>query len=193
MIAACVLPFTAFNYNTFHDFLLLNSNGGFWFYASNHPGQGLTFDPNFVPPMPAGLAGLGEPARDRALYREALAIIVSEPVRFVQLSLNRTKDYFWVLPSEQSSALSNLARTLSFALYAPFMLVGLFLSRKQWRVCLPLYLYLAFDTLLHLSSWAAPRYRLPSDTILMIFAAYCLVRLVPALQARRHHAPQVAA
>src|SRR5205814_9182658 len=112
----------------------------------------------------------------------------ADPARFILLSLNRTKDYFWLLPSDQSSALSNLARTLSFALYAPFMLVGLWWSRHRWRLCLPLYLYLAFDTLLHLSSWAAPRYRLPSDTVLMIFAAFCLVQLADSVEARRAQA-----
>ena len=173
--------------------LLLNSNGGFWFYASNHPLQGTTFDPNFVPPIPPALMGLAEPAIDRALFREALGFIASDPVRFAQLSLNRTKDYFWLLPSEQSPALSNLARTLSFALYAPFMLLGLFLSRSQWRACLPLYLYLAFDTVLHLSSWAAPRYRLPSDTILMIFASLCVVRLAKVFGPRLNRAARVSA
>jgi len=191
IIAACVLPFTLRNYLTYHDFLLLNSNGGFWFYASNHPAQGTNFDPNLVPPLPPALVGLSEPAMDRALFREALGFVASDPARFVQLSLNRTKDYFWLLPSEQSSALSNLARTLSFALYAPFMLLGLIVSFKGWRACMLLYMYLAFDTVLHLSSWAAPRYRLPSDTILMVFAALCLVRLAQALGARLNRAPRV--
>jgi hypothetical protein len=185
VVAACVLPFTLNNYLTYHDFLLLNSNSGFWFYASNHPGQGTTFDPNFVPPIPAALVGLSEPAIDRALLREALGFISADPARFLKLSLNRAKDYFWLLPSEQSSTISNLARALSFTLYAPFMVVGLVASFKQWRECLLLYMYLVFDAVLHLTSWAAPRYRLPSDAILMVFAALILVRIGAWLQARR--------
>src|SRR5205823_3883251 len=78
IMAACVLPITAFNYTTFHDFLLLNSNGGYWFYASNHPSQGTNFDPNAVPPLPPALVDLAEPARDRALYREALRFVLAD-------------------------------------------------------------------------------------------------------------------
>jgi hypothetical protein len=37
------------------------------------------------------------------------------------------------------------------------MVAGLLLSFRHWRVCLPLYLYVGFDTVLHLISWSAPR------------------------------------
>lgn len=187
--ALFVLPWTARNYLVYDDFLLLNSNGGFWFYAANHPDQGTDFDPTFVPHIPAELAGQPEPAIDRALYRAALDFVVADPARFVRLSVSRLNDYFWLLPSEDSSLVSNLARIFSFGLYLPFMLGGLYLSRRCWRRCLPLYLYLAFDASLHLISWAAPRYRLPSDALLMIFAGAAVValarQLVPARLAPR--------
>ncbi len=62
------------------------------------------------------------------------------------------------------------------------MVYGLWLSRRRWRACLPLYLYQAFDTALHLASWAAPRYRLPGDALLLVFA-WSVRRLGP----RHHH------
>jgi 4-amino-4-deoxy-L-arabinose transferase-like glycosyltransferase len=178
VIALCIAPWTARNYLVYHDFLLLNSNGGYFFYSANHPLQGTNFNQDFVAPLPDSARGLNEAAEDRALYREAFGIIASDPARFVLLSLNRTKDYFWLLPSEQSSTLSNLSRLFSFTLYLPFMLGGLALSRAQWRLCLPLYLYVAFDAVVHLSSWAAPRYRLPSDAVLIVFAGLCTATLV---------------
>ncbi len=181
MIVLSIAPWTVRNYFVYQDFLLLNSNGGYFFYASNHPAQGTHFDPNYAPPPPDSVRGLNEAAEDRALYREALAIVVSDPQRFVLLSLNRAKDYFWLLPSDQSSLISNVSRLFSFALYLPFMLLGLALSRRQWRVCLPLYLYVLFDTMLHLASWAAPRYRLPSDSVLMVFAALAVATIIAHL------------
>lgn len=170
IIAAMVLPWTVRNFLVFHDFLLLNSNSGFWFYSSNHPSQGTSFDPNFVAPIPEQLQGLSEPAEDRALLSAGLEFIASDPTRFVLLSINRTKDYFWLVPSEQSSLLSNISRLLSFTLYLPFMLYGLWLSRQHWRHCMPLYLYVGFDAILCLTTWAAPRYRLPTDALMMVFA-----------------------
>lgn len=172
--SAVILPWTVRNYLTYHDFLLLNSNSGYWFYASNHPNQGTVFNPDYAPPVPDSLKGLQEPALDRALLREGIGFVVADPVRFLLLSLNRVKDYYWLLPSEQSSSVSNLARLLSFPLYLPFMLYGVWLSRHQWRLCLPFYLYVTMDALLCLGSWSAPRYRLPSDAVLMPFTGLAM-------------------
>ena len=98
LIAAFILPWTLRNYLTYHDFLLLNSNGGYWLYSSNHPDQGTNFNPNYAAPIPQDLRGLAEPALDRALYSRALGFIEADPRRFLLLSLNRTKDFFWLLP-----------------------------------------------------------------------------------------------
>ena len=95
--------------------------------------------------------------------------------------MSRIPHYFWLLPSGESSVISNVGRLCSFTLSLPFMLAGLFLSRHRWRACLPLYLYVAFDTTLHLTSWAAPRYRLPSDAVMMIFAGLAVVTLAERL------------
>lgn len=178
MVALCVLPWTWFNYRTFGDFLLLNSNGGYFLYASNHPAQGVSFNPTFVAPVDESLRQRSEPARDRALYRAALGFAATDPVRLVRLSISRIPDYFWVLPSSGSSRVSNLARLLSFTLYLPLFVHGLYLSRRRWRLVLPLYAYVAFDTALHLMSWAAPRYRLPSDVLLMAVAGLSVTVLV---------------
>ena len=182
LIGLCVLPWTARNYAAFGDFLLLNSNGGYFLYASNHPDQGMTFDPTFTAPIPAHLVGKPEPTIDRALLRIGLGFIADDPVRFLRLSGSRAASYFWLLPSTASTPLSNLARVLSFTLYLPFMLYGLVLSRRRWRACMPLYLYVVVDTVLHLSTWAAPRYRLPSDALLIVFAGLAVVDLAARLR-----------
>jgi 4-amino-4-deoxy-L-arabinose transferase-like glycosyltransferase len=181
LLALCILPWTARNYAVFHDFLLLNANGGYFLYASNHPDQGTHFDPNFTAPIPADLVGAGEPAIDRGLTRAALGFIAAEPGRFLRLAWSRAGSYFWLTASAESSPISNLARLCSFTLAAPLMLYGLVSSRRRWRQCVPLYLYLLVDTALHLASWSAPRYRLPSDALLMVFAGLAAVDLARRL------------
>lgn len=180
-LALCIAPWTLYNHAVFGDFLLLNSNGGWFAYAGNAASRGTHFDPNYVPPLPPALVDLAEPARDRALYRAAAAEIARDPRRFALLTLDRVPEYFWLLPSARSSALSNAARLLSFTLLAPFMLYGLWLSRRRWHVCLPLYLYVLFDALLHVTTWAAPRYRLPSDAVLLVFAGAAVVDIARRL------------
>ena len=193
VIGLFVLPWTIYNYITFNDFLLLNSNGGYWFYSSNHPMQGTNFDQNFAAPLPEALKGLGEPAEDRALYQAGIGFVLADPGRFVLLSISRLDDYYWFGLSDQSTILSNLGRILSFALYLPFMVYGLILSWRRWRVCVPLYLYIGFDAALCLATWAAPRYRLPSDAILMVFAGLAVVtlamqtKLIPRLNVLRRN------
>jgi hypothetical protein len=186
-MALCILPWTVRNYVVFGDLLLLNSNGGYVLYASNHPERGVDFDPTFAPPLPDAVRGLPEPAADRALARAGFASITSDPWRFVRLSWSRLSDYYWLTPTPQASALANLARGMSFGLYAPLMLYGLLLSRRAWRACLPLYLYVGFDAALHLTSWAAPRYRLPSDAVLMVCAALALLDLAARARALLTH------
>jgi len=177
VVAVMIAPWTVRNYRVFGEFLLLNSNGGFFFYSSNHPNQGVDFDPNYVAPIPPALVGLPEPTVDRALYRTTVGFILNDPGRFVRLTLSRVPEHFWLLPSTQSSMSANLARLCSFTLYLPFMIAGLVLSLRQWRACLPLYLYVGFETTLHLMSWSAPRYRLPSDAIMIVFAGVAVARL----------------
>lgn len=178
IMALCVLPWTIYNYVTFHDFLLLNSNGGYWFYASNHPLQGTDFDGTLAPPIPVELRGLPEPAVDRALLKIGLGYIVEDPARFLRLSASRIPAQFWLLPSEESALVSNVARLFSFTLYLPFFLLGIWVARRSWRNCLPLFLYVGFDNILCLSSWSGARYRLPSDAVMMTFAGVALVYLV---------------
>ncbi len=175
VVALFVSPWTLYNYHRFGQFLLLNSNGGYWLYASNHPSRGTHFDGNEAPPIPEELRGLNEAALDRELFRRGLQSIVAGPRRFLLLSFDRLRSYFWLAPSVRSSPASNLGRLLAFGAFLPFMLRGLWLSRRFWRSCLPLYLYVGFDGLLHLISWAAPRYRLPSDAVLLAFAGLALV------------------
>jgi len=182
IIALFILPWTVRNYLVFQDFLLLNSNGGYWFYSSNHPDQGTTFDSTFKAPIPDELLNQKEPAIDRALMREGIGFILADPARVALLSVNRLKDYFWLFPTDASTPLSNWSRLLSFGLYLPFMVYGLFLSRREWRMCLPLYLYVAFDGIFCLLTWAAPRYRLPSDVIMMVFAGLAVVTLAARLR-----------
>ena len=177
VLLLCVLPWTVRNYAVFGQFLLLNSNGGYWLYCANHPGQGTRFDPTFTAPPPARLAHLEEPALDRALFREGLGFMRDDPGRVARLTLSRIPAYLWALPSSESSLLANVGRVGSFTLCLPLMLAGVALSAPRWRRCLPLYLYVLLDGVFHLLTWAAPRYRLPSDAVMMVFAGLTVERL----------------
>jgi hypothetical protein len=91
--------------------------------------------------------------------------------------MDKTLEYFKFWPSSASSSVSNLGRVLSFGLFLPLMVWGLWLSFSRWRRFSLLYLFMVIHTSIHLVSWPALRYRLPVDAVLMVFAGLAVVDL----------------
>ncbi len=183
IIVLIIAPWTIRNYRVYHQFLLLNSNAGYAFYASNHPHLGTQWsNDNIVVPVPKELSGQNEAQLDHALTQMGIQFIVADPKRYLWLTLNKTLEYFKFWPSSDSSRISNLNRVLSFGLYLPFMLLGLYLSFSRWRNFVPLYLFLIIHTGIHLLSWPSLRYRLPVDAVSMVFAGLALIELPKQLK-----------
>ena len=186
IIFLLIIPWTMRNYLVYREFLLLNSNAGYALYASNHPHLGTHWsNDNIVVPVPVELKGQNEAQLDRALTQRGLGFILTDPKRYLRLTLDKTMEFFWFWPSNTSSRISNLNRVLSFGLYLPFMVLGLGLSVSRWRNFVPLYLFIVVHTGIHLLSWPSPRYRLPVDAVLMVFAGLTLVELAKQLKTWR--------
>ncbi len=189
-----IVPFTIRNYLVYNDFLLLNSNAGYAMYSAQHPFHGTSFQEFTAAPIPAELltAGLNEAQLDHALMRRGINFILAEPGRYLLLSLSRVPDYFEFWPTSDSSLLYNLGRTMSFGIFLPFMLHGLWIAIRQggglrsltaWErfSVTPLALvliFMVFYSLLHICTWAMPRYRLPVDAVALPFAALSLKKLI---------------
>lgn len=183
IIVVLISPWTLRNYQVYGEFLPLNSNAGYALFASNHPNLGKQWNNKLVVvPVPEELAGQNEAQIDRALTRKGLQFILADPNRYAWLTLSKSLEYFKFGPSSESGWLSNLVRMLSFGLYLPFMLWGLYLSMPRWRSFAVLYLFIFIHTSIHLLSWPAPRYRLPVDAVLMLFAAISVVELAKQLR-----------
>jgi 4-amino-4-deoxy-L-arabinose transferase-like glycosyltransferase len=192
IIILMIAPWTIRNYLVFHQFLLLNSNAGYAFFASNNPNLGTDWRNDIVVvPIPEELAGQNEAELDRALTRKGIQFIVADPERYLRLTLDKTLEYFKFWPSSESGRISNLVRVFSFGLYLPFMLLGLCLSLARWRSFAILYLFIVIHTGIHLLSWPAPRYRLPVDAVSMVFAGLALIELVRQLKTRRRRLPLI--
>ena len=191
VIALLIAPWTVRNYLIYHQFLPLNSNAGYAFYASNNPNLGTDWRNELVVvPVPEELVGQNEAKLNQALTLKGFEFIIADPLRYLWLNLDKTLEYFKFWPSSDSSIISNLGRVLSFGLYLPFMLLGLGLSLSRWRSFVPLYLFMVIHTGIHLLSWPALRYRLPVDAVLMVFAGLTLIELANQFKTwRRDHSP----
>jgi 4-amino-4-deoxy-L-arabinose transferase-like glycosyltransferase len=192
IIILMIAPWTIRNYLVFHQILLLNSNAGYAFFASNNPNLGTDWRNDVVVvPVPDELAGQNEAQLDRALTRRGIQFILADPERYVRLTLDKTLEYFKFWPSRESGQMSNLVRVFSFGLYLPFMLLGLYLSFARWRSFAVLYLFIVIHTGIHLLSWPAPRYRLPVDAVSMVFAGMAILELTRQLKTRRRRFPLI--
>lgn len=187
VIVTLIVPWTMRNYRAFDTFVLLNTNSGYAFFWGNHPIYGTHFvgilpgdGPSYQDLVPVELRQLNEAELDRALLKEGMKFVFDDPVRYVLLSLSRTREYFKFWPSEESSTISNLARVGSFGVLLPLILYGLWVSAVlAWKteafsiraMVVLLGLFCMVYTGLHLLTWALIRYRLPVDAVLLIVAA----------------------
>jgi 4-amino-4-deoxy-L-arabinose transferase-like glycosyltransferase len=196
VIGVFIAPWTVRNYQAFGRFVLLNTNAGYAFFWGNHPIQGMNFisilpDKTYHELIPQELRSLDEAALDAALMQRGFGFVIEDPVRYVVLSLSRTKDYLEFWPSTDSGLLSNISRVLSFGLYLPFMVYGIWRTARGQtiartgggRALMLLYAFVGMYSLIHLLSWALVRYRLPVDAVLMPFAALGLLQLTSAVKA----------
>jgi hypothetical protein len=136
-------------------------------------------------PLPEDLLsrGLNEAQWDRELMRRGIGFVVAEPGRYLLLSLSRVQDYFEFWPTPDASLLHNVGRSLSFGILLPFAAYGVYRALRArgnpafypaagWttsEVAL-LLLFVVFYSVLHVMTWAFPRYRLPVDAVLVVFA-----------------------
>lgn len=187
VVVAFIIPFTVRNYQAYGDFLLLNSNAGYAMYSAQHPLHGASFQEYAAAPLPDDLTPRpqNEAQWDRALMARGLQFITDEPGRYLLLSLSRVADYFEFWPTRDSGLVFNLGRLLSFTLFLPLMLYGLWISRLDGRRYSLLYLFIGFYSTLHIMTWAMTRYRLPVDAVLLLFAALGIAELAAKLAARR--------
>jgi hypothetical protein len=191
ILLAAILPFTLRNYRVYGAVLLLNSNAGYAMYSAQHPLHGVSFDAYAAASLPADLTPppANEAQWDQALMARGIQFVLDDPGRYLLLSASRAADYLEFWPKIDSSLLFNVGRIASFTLLLPFMLYGVWVVMWGWRrktrggftfLFSPpafLLLFVLLYSLLHILTWAMPRYRLPVDAVLLIFAAAGLTDL----------------
>jgi len=195
--AAMILPFTIRNYLVFDQFVLLNTNAGYVFFWANHPIHGTNFFsilppdyPSYVDLIPQELLTMDEAALEKELMTRGLQFVLDDPGRYILLSINRLKDYFLFWPKEESGTLSNISRVGSFGIFLPFMIIGIVISLFPGKLkklfpekiinhsaYILIFLFIIVFSGIHLLSWAYVRYRLPVDSVLIIFAAIAIYTL----------------
>jgi len=207
IVVLFVAPFTIRNYIAYGDFLLLNSNAGYAMYSAQHPMHGTSFQEYAAAPLPDDIdhASMNEATWDKELMRRGIGFVLADPGRYLLLSLSRVRDFVEFWPTADTSPLFNLGRVLSIGILLPFMLYGVFLAVRPHRqdsqhlqpaTCNSSRIFnlqssifnlsfMVFYSLLHIFTWAMPRYRLPVDAVALPFAALALWTLAAHIRSRR--------
>lgn len=199
-ILACVLPWTARNWNRLGQPIVTTTHGGYTLLLGNNPafyrevvaqplgtvwdgshgpGQAVWAESINVELQRAGLDA--EVARDRWMSRRARRNMAKEPVLFARACLLRLIRFWNIMPSgEAAGAVPPLIRWGVggfYSLLLPLAAVGAVLSlRRRDSRMLPLLLLIASFTLVHLFYWSNVRMRAPLMPAVAIMAASTLVR-----------------
>jgi hypothetical protein len=119
---------------------------------------------------------------ERKLKELALENIRKDPLSYICLTAQKFF-YFWFEPvgykliSQRSKLLGVIDLAAHFALVALFI-VGLIFTRGQGAKLLPIYLLILYYMALHIVLNPMPRYRLPIEPFVVLFAADAVQRLL---------------
>jgi len=186
-------PWWVHQYARYGQFVRLNLGFGIVMYSGNNPtnrsggGVGyLTSDgrpsekSDHNPSHPAW--AVKDPiARDRALTKAAVDFIRNNPGHFVTLAAIKFVRFWrlWPYAKKYQTAPIIAASLLSYGVMLAATLIFLLLhARSRWRVLLPVFIYAAFLTAVHMITIGSIRYRFPLEPFLMILGCYTLARLL---------------
>lgn len=123
----------------------------------------------------ARLRSMSEVEGDALLLGLATEWIREHPARFLALSLQRLKYFWWLDPTNPLATM--VVYALPWFALLPVALIGLVLSWRERRRLSLLYFLLISVTVPYLFTVVEPRYRMPLEPYIILFAAYAACRL----------------
>ena len=184
---ALMTPWWLNNYRAYGGFVRLTLGAGLVLYAGNNPlnhsgggNLGVDYDPS-------AFANITDPmARDRALRDAAIAYIVHNPHRFLELAVLKFVRVWQFWPA--NDAYRNIGIIIiSVASFVPVLVlagVGLFTSRRRLRQLSPILLFVLGYTGVLMILVGTIRYRLALEPFLIVFAGSGAATLIKVLMPR---------
>ena len=128
-------------------------------------------------------ASLSEPERSRLLGRRAWQFVRAEPGRYGLLCVQRLR-YFLLFDETNPKAANRVYRGAT-AVWLVLAVIGLLVSRVQWRTLWPTYAIFAAVTLFHTLVITSVRFRIPLEPFSFVWAAMAVAPLAARLMPRR--------
>ncbi len=214
-ILITIAPWTVRNYIVHHKFIPVATLGGFSLFACNNPFQKdgiwclptelqwkeIGEEPPNVSPRPPSpyyppsidiapalwWKDLSEVENDRKYHKLAINWIKNNPKEFIGL-WGKKLIRFWEWETRSAAPIAqkyNLINALTYGLLLPFMVIGIFLSLKERKKFLIIYLLILQFTLNTILFYGSTRFRAPLDPYLLILASIGIYNVKYGLQSFR--------
>lgn len=187
-----MIPWWGHNYAKYNEFVRLNLGDGLVLYSGNNPlnrsGGGVNYTANEegygVVPNDIDYSivdGIDDPVeRNRVMKAAAIAFMKNNPGRVVELAGIKFLRFWrlWPYAPGYQSPWIIAASLLSYGV--ALLLCGIFairFARMWWRPLLPVGLFAAYLTAVHMVTIGSVRYRLPLEPFMIVIAAWTAVRL----------------
>ena len=185
LVYLCIMsPWWIFQYEKYDDFVRLNLGAGHILYSGNNIhnktgggiGGGVDVDFSdfrYMKDMPI--------ERNRAMKEEAINFIKNNPGSFVNLMGKKFVRFWrlWPYADEYNKPHFIIISLLSYGLMLfAFIHFLLFFVIKNWRVHVPIILFIMFLTLVHIITIGSIRYRFPIEPFIIIYGCYSISRFL---------------
>ncbi len=184
---ALMAPWWLHNTRLYGSFVRLNPNMGLVLYAGNNPMnrgggalRGVDYDTS-------RFDAIKDPvARDRALRDAAVAYIMENPGRFLEMAGAKFLRMWrpWPSNAAYSGPLAMVVSVLSFVPVLLLAAIAMVLSRRDVRRLSPILLFGIGYVALHMALVGTIRYRLPLEAFLICFSGVAVAALVRMLAPR---------
>jgi len=118
-------------------------------------------------------------AGDRYLSKQAVQIIKENPGAYARIALENLERFWQLYPHQSKDAAAarwyRLIGLTSFGILVPFFITGLVEKLFQFRRLSLLYGFMVYFTMVHSLLYGKLRYRVPMDTLYLVFAAAGMV------------------
>jgi len=169
-------PWTARNYRIFGKMIPVSTNSGINMYVGIRPVEGKIFGLGPRDDI-KNRADLIEDEADRSAFymRQAIKAYIEDPLRAIKLIFMRMLFFFSFIDWE---IMGGAVINYHFIFFIPFAIAGMVVSALKRRDTIFLVILCGLFTSMVMIFQATPRYRLPIDGYLIIFASAVICDLV---------------
>jgi hypothetical protein len=201
--AAVVAPWSLRNWIVQGEFIPVRTGYGYNLWLGNHPGAtgtnwGVdgrymidTVDPSYRRDLLARLPP-DEQDRDRAYREEVRRVVLADPWRYARLTFDRLRYLLWFDPTYPAG--SHPLYRVGYLLLLATALPGVVIAWRAGRFDAVFWWVVAGHLALYVPVMVVPRYRLLTNTLLLLFSAVWLARVSgaePDPAARESGAPEL--